>query len=92
MDGAPMRALIILAFLATAVPAAAQEHLGHFKTNHYGTDSISTPSGAYGDSDRNAINNPSSDPYKLSGEVPGDPAPNTPPATKTSGAKAGGTN
>jgi hypothetical protein len=83
-----MRALIILAFLATAVPAAAQEHLGHFKTNPNGTDSISTPSGTYGDSDANAINNPSGDPYRMSGNVPAEPGPKTPPPTKTSGTSA----
>jgi len=87
-----MRALIILAFLATAVPAAAQEHLGHFKTNPNGTESISTPSGAYGESDANVINNPSGNPYRMSGDVPEDPDPKTPPPTKTSGAMADSTN
>ena len=87
-----MRTLIILAFLATAVPAAAQEHLGHFKTNPNGTDSISTPSGAYGDADRNAINNSVGSPYKISGELPAEPTPKTPSATKTSGAMAESTN
>ena len=79
-----MRAFIILAFLLTAIPAAAQEQLGHFKTNSNGTDSISTPSGSYGDADSDQI----SDPYRLSGDTPADPTPNTPPPTKTSGTVA----
>jgi hypothetical protein len=83
-----MRAFIILAFLLTAIPAAAQEQLGHFKTNPNGTDSISTPSGAYGSSGANAINNPTGSPYRMSGDVPADPTPNTPAPTKTSGALA----
>jgi hypothetical protein len=85
MDGVPMRSLIILAFLATAIPAAAQDHLGHFKTNPNGTDSISTPSGTYGDPGRNASNNPAGNPYRMSGELPSEQAPKMPPATKTSG-------
>jgi len=87
-----MRAFIILAFLLTAIPAAAQEQLGHFKTNSNGTDSISTPSGSYGDSDSVEINDPSRDPYRMSGDTPADPTPNTPPPTKTSGTMADSTN
>ncbi len=80
-----MRYFIILAFLLTAIPAAAQEQLGHFKTNPNGTDSISTPSGTYGDSVSDVVNDPTDNPYRMSGEVPADPSPNRPPPTKTSG-------
>ena len=87
-----MRYFIILAFLLTAIPAAAQEQLGHFKTNPNGTDSISTPSGTYGDSVRDVVNDPTDNPYKMSGDVPADPKPSTPAPTKTSGSMANRTN
>ena len=87
-----MRFFIILAFLLTAIPAVAQEHLGHFKTNPNGTDSISTPSGTYGDSVSDVVNDPINDPYKMSGDVPADPKPSTPAPTKTSGSMANRTN
>ena len=80
-----MRYFLILAFLLTAIPAAAQEHLGHFKTNPNGTDSISTPSGAYGDSISDAVNNPINDPYKMSGDVPANSSPTTPLPTNAPG-------
>lgn len=80
-----MRALIIFAFLLTAIPAAAQEHLGHFKRNPNGTDSISTSSGAYGKSYSDAINNPSESPYRMSGDVPADPGQAAPSSANASG-------